>query len=302
MWPVKGMPASLMTLFCTGAVTMASNSPDTSRRRWRGRAGSGRSASWRRSSLPATLGFASGTCRTVRRAGECAVPARREGRTRAGKRWISAPPRVQRAAPDLQDRRAHSLALHRRQQRQRSGPTPAGSPEVRATRGTLAFGIIVTRHRLRRAGRAGRGERVELVLHVRLVAQAAHPQLRLFVGVAGADRLGGVAALELIRVVELAAAESTCTMCQPNCVRKGWLISSSFSFASSSSNSGTKVPGLIQPRSPPSAAEPGSSEVVLARPAKSSPLSTMRSRIAVSFCFTVASSCSSLGFIRMCRA
>ena len=27
MWPVNGTPASLMTLFCTGAVTMASNSP-----------------------------------------------------------------------------------------------------------------------------------------------------------------------------------------------------------------------------------------------------------------------------------
>ena len=27
VWPVKAMPASLITLFCTGAVTMASNSP-----------------------------------------------------------------------------------------------------------------------------------------------------------------------------------------------------------------------------------------------------------------------------------
>ena len=27
VWPVKAMPASLITLLCTGAVTMASNSP-----------------------------------------------------------------------------------------------------------------------------------------------------------------------------------------------------------------------------------------------------------------------------------
>ena len=27
VWPVNGTPASLMTLFCTGAVTMAANSP-----------------------------------------------------------------------------------------------------------------------------------------------------------------------------------------------------------------------------------------------------------------------------------
>ena len=27
VWPVNAMPASLITLFCTGAVTMASNSP-----------------------------------------------------------------------------------------------------------------------------------------------------------------------------------------------------------------------------------------------------------------------------------
>src|SRR5688500_15089340 len=91
-------------------------------------------------------------------------------------------------------------------------------------------------------------------------------------------------------------------MCQPNWVRNGWLISSGCSCASCVSNSGTNVPGPAQPRSPPSAAEPGSSETTDATAVKFSPLLTMRSRIAVSFCCTVASSCSSFGLMRMCRA
>src|SRR5256886_12514522 len=45
----------------------------------------------------------------------------------------------------------------------------------------------------------------------------------------------------------------------------------------SCSNSGAKVPGPAQPRSPPSAADPGSWEVVWARPAKSSPLRDRKS-------------------------
>ena len=60
VWPVNGTPASLMTLFCTGAVTMAANSPLTqpamarssSASTWRALAGSSR---------PATQGAASGT-------------------------------------------------------------------------------------------------------------------------------------------------------------------------------------------------------------------------------------------------
>src|SRR6185436_9183777 len=95
---------------------------------------------------------------------------------------------------------------------------------------------------------------------------------------------------------------SSWMMCQPNCVRNGWLISSGCSFASCFSNSGTKVPGLAQPRSPPSAAEPGSSETTEATAEKFSPLFRIRSRIDTSFCCTVASSCSSLGLIRMWRA
>ena len=64
--PVNGTPASLMTLFCTGAVTMAANSPLTqpsmarssSASTWRALAGSSR---------PATQGAASGTSSTCRR-------------------------------------------------------------------------------------------------------------------------------------------------------------------------------------------------------------------------------------------
>ena len=68
VWPVNGTPASLMTLLCTGAVTIAANSPlmqpsaarSSSASTWRELAGSRR---------PATQGAASGMSSTCRRPG-----------------------------------------------------------------------------------------------------------------------------------------------------------------------------------------------------------------------------------------
>src|SRR5688572_9674120 len=71
--------------------------------------------------------------------------------------------------------------------RHRSGPTPAGSPEVSAIRGST-----FTLH---------------LVFDVSLVPQPAAPQLRLFVRLAGPDLFGHATTLQLVRAVELPAPE-----------------------------------------------------------------------------------------------
>src|SRR5688572_11598103 len=76
--------------------------------------------------------------------------------------------------------------------RQRSGPMPAGSPAVTAM-------VIV-------GGAPASPGRSELVLDVRLVAQAAQPQLGFLVGLGLAQRLEGFLADHVLRVVELAAA------------------------------------------------------------------------------------------------
>ena len=66
------------------------------------------------------------------------------------------------------------------------------------------------------AGRLAGSERyaraavqLRVCFHVGLVAQAAQPQLGLFVGLTGADGLDGLAALQLVGVVELAAAQAS---------------------------------------------------------------------------------------------
>src|SRR5580658_9449709 len=65
-----------------------------------------------------------------------------------------------------------------------SGPMPAGSPQVSAIRGTS-----------------------DSKFDVGFIAQTSQPQLRLFVGFAGANFLCRMLALQLVRIVELAPAE-----------------------------------------------------------------------------------------------
>ena len=83
VWPVNGTPASLITLFCTGAVTMAANSPLRRSRRWRGRAGRARGGALAGSSLPATQGAASGTSMHAQAARPMRAPRRRVDSRRA---------------------------------------------------------------------------------------------------------------------------------------------------------------------------------------------------------------------------
>ena len=119
-----------------------------------------------------------------------------------------------------------------------------------------------------------------LVLDVGFVAQPPQPQLGLLVRLAGADRFASPGGACSSSVLSKSRRPSICTMCQPNWVWNGSLISPSFRPSIACSNSGTNAPGPVQPRSPPSTAEPGSSEFVWASTAKSSPL-RMRSRSAV---------------------
>ena len=162
----------------------------------------------------------------------------------------------QRAAAD--DRRARQGRFETAPSaRQRSGPMPAGSPAVTAM--LWRRFRACTRRTPRRAGVAATAR------FLRRPSLRAAPRRRCW--------------RRTSSVVSNWRRPSNWMMCQPNCVRNGWLISSGCSCASCFSNSGTKVPGPAQPRSPPSAAEPGSSETTEATAAKFSPLLRMRSRI-----------------------
>ena len=122
VWPVKGTPASLMTLFCTGAVTMASNSPDRqpSMARSSTRSTYGPLAG---SSRPGVAGCASATCSTC-------------GALKSERSPIT----TRRAPRSMPATFAQS-----------SGPMPAGSPEVSAMTGTASVLPAAGR---RRSGRA----------------------------------------------------------------------------------------------------------------------------------------------------
>ena len=131
VWPVKAMPASLMMLFCTGAVTIASNSPLL-------QPAIARSSS---SQHPAGVAGieAAGVSRTV-----AAAHVRRESAPSP-----AAAHRSQRALPSsdavgqtddlvVRCRPAGSSAAS---SRHRSGPMPAGSPQVRTRRGRALTGV-----------------------------------------------------------------------------------------------------------------------------------------------------------------
>src|SRR5438309_1934033 len=110
VWPMNAMPASLITLFCTGAVTIAAYSPARHPRIARSRTASTYRA-LPASSLPGVAGRVSGTC-SMRG---------QPPRSPRSPMTTSCAPRASRAT-----------------RTQSSGPTPAGSPEVSAMSG-LAF-------------------------------------------------------------------------------------------------------------------------------------------------------------------
>ena len=129
MWPVKAMPASLMTPLCTGAVTIASNSPGEATVDARS------SSDEHVARIRADRGDRRGTARPVARAALRPVPWRgRPGRSRAAHSCACArrgpAPSSERSASSTtrQLRRRPGSAAHR------SGPMPAGSPVGRARR------------------------------------------------------------------------------------------------------------------------------------------------------------------------
>jgi hypothetical protein len=122
-----------------------------------------------------------------------------------------------------------------------------------------------------------RGIGLGFVFDVRFVPHAPQPQLGLFVRLAGADRFHRLAALEIVAVIEAAVAEHLGDV--PAELRLEGLADLAI----------LELPDrLLELRG----------EGARPRPAKSSPLRT-RWRNASSLPRTVASSASSVGFIRM---
>src|SRR5689334_7171045 len=167
--PVNAMPASFNTLFCTGAVTIASNSPLMQPSSARSRSASTCFA-LRGSSLPAVTGAATGMCTTL-------LASNGMPRARARAAITSRSPRIARRPANF----SRAMSAHR------SGPMPAGSPAVSATRGESAL--------------------VVAVLDEGAVARLAQPVLVRLVGLARADRGARGGALALLGELLGAPAE-----------------------------------------------------------------------------------------------
>ena len=139
---VKSKPASMSVLFCTGAVTMAANSPRMQPSQARSSMAM-TEAALRGSSRPATTGCAVGTSRSLSvparegRRAERVVDARRPALRRAPR----PSPRASFASPATTRSAGQSL---RASATQASGPIPAGSPEVTTMRGTSHYILIST--------------------------------------------------------------------------------------------------------------------------------------------------------------
>src|SRR5688572_11734613 len=170
-----------MVLFCTGAVTMASNSRATQPARARSR----RARTWRplaASRRPAVTGAGAGSCSS-----DIAGAVSRPGKsgTSKGIAREAARAAMTRLSPAMTRRPGKrspaSIA-------QRSGPTPAGSPAVSTTSGEEAP-----------IDGAARSAFFETVLDERPVARLAQPILEGFVGLARPDRLAGGELLAVFR-------------------------------------------------------------------------------------------------------
>ena len=131
VWPVKAIPASLMTLFWTGAVTIAWNSP----LRQPSRARSRRPSTWRAlrgSRRPAVTGCGAGM-ESIEMGGAASRPGY-SGTSKAIPRDLARAATTSRS-PRITTRPGKE---RRAMDAQRSGPMPAGSPAVRATRAVVA--------------------------------------------------------------------------------------------------------------------------------------------------------------------
>ena len=173
VWPVNGTPASLITLFCTGAVTMAANSPLAQ-------------PSMARSSSASTCARVGGVepararraRPAARRAPAGGPAARRRLRRRVDR------DRACTSSPSWRARSASSARLPMIDER--AGKVEAGESEteIRADAGGFTRGD----------GDALARPASELVLDVGLVAQATQPELGFLVGLRFAQRREGALA------------------------------------------------------------------------------------------------------------
>ncbi len=121
VWPVKAMPASFNTLFCTGAVTIASNSPRMQPSMARSSIPSTCEA-LPLSNCPGTTGFATGRCNSDTTGAESRTSYR--GASKAIER-IAARRAITSRSPTITIRPGN---FSRASRAHRSGPMPAGSP------------------------------------------------------------------------------------------------------------------------------------------------------------------------------
>ena len=197
---MNGTPASLMTLFCTGAVTMARELAAPAAVAPRDRSAAAPSGALRTSSWPGTAGTASGSCSTRQLAGRrgsapgagCIVAQRARGAAAARARSRS----KSRSARHTSGQSTRLLAIARH----RSGPMPALSPQVRA----MGAAGQARRSRLTRRPAAS-----EPQFDVGLVAQLLQPQFGGLIDAAVAQLRKGLLALRVGGVVEVAAARAS---------------------------------------------------------------------------------------------
>src|SRR5471032_2433510 len=142
VWPENGTPASLMVLFCSGAVTTALNQPA----RTPSMAASSVASTLRPFSLsswPGTTCAASGTSITLTRPGpNCGRPPWRTACSDSADKWMAGSIWLAVMARKAASPSSTQLTSWRRAQAARmaiSGPMPAGSPTVTAIAGRSAL-------------------------------------------------------------------------------------------------------------------------------------------------------------------
>jgi hypothetical protein len=178
-------------------------------------------------------------------------------------------------------------------QPRRPGPRGDGKAQLGADAGRFAGGQDDGRQRASLRAALSRRD-----LDPGLVAQAPKPELGFLLLLAGANRLHGL--LRRTSSVVSRSARSRSDDVPAEWRAEGLADLAGLSVSSCASNSGTKVPGGFQPRSPPRVAEPGRRTRASRCRRKDSP-SRMRSRIASSRVRTASSSSTSFGISRMWR-
>ena len=148
VWPEKATPASLIVLFCKGAVTMAPNQPAATPS-----TAASRVASTERpfslSSTPGMTLLTVGISITARRPGpKCGRPLLRTACSDSAARRISGSIRLAvsaRKAASPSRMQLTSLRMAQAARMEISGPTPAGSPQVMAMAGRRDAGKLLMR-------------------------------------------------------------------------------------------------------------------------------------------------------------